>query len=300
MDRRRNASAALTLGALALTAAAAAPKAAAADFPLGDQGRLLATGGVAQVEGAAGAGLAPWALIAGYGSRDSFGAAVHYTHVPLSDFTLRTAGLAVGAFDRVEVSYARLWFDTNEAGAALGLGEDFTFEQDVIGIKARLFGDAVYDQDKWLPQVAVGVQYKSTSDAPVLAAVGAQRDDDVDFYVAATKLFLGRSLLANATVRLTRANQLGLLGFGGDRNDAYRPQLEASLAYLFSRKFAAGVEIRTKPDNLGFAEEDDAFDVFAAYFPTKHVSLTLAYVDLGDIALQGPQRGAYASIQVGF
>jgi hypothetical protein len=36
-----------------------------------------------------------------------------------------------------------------------------------------------------------------------------------------------------------------------------------------------------------------------AWFPSKNVSLTAAYVDLGDIALQGPQRGVYLSVQLG-
>ena len=35
---------------------------------------------------------------------------------------------------------------------------------------------------------------------------------------------------------------------------------------------------------LPIATEDDAFDVFAAYFLDKNVSLTGAYVDLGRIA----------------
>jgi hypothetical protein len=39
-----------------------------------DMGKLLATGGVSQVEGAGGGGLTPWALITGYGTRDSYGA----------------------------------------------------------------------------------------------------------------------------------------------------------------------------------------------------------------------------------
>ena len=35
--------------------------------------RLIATSGVSQIEGAAGGGLVPWAVIAGYGTRDQFG-----------------------------------------------------------------------------------------------------------------------------------------------------------------------------------------------------------------------------------
>ena len=57
---------------------------------VGEGGKLLATGGVSQVEGAGGGGLVPWALISGYESRDAVGVTVHETYVPLSDFTLRT------------------------------------------------------------------------------------------------------------------------------------------------------------------------------------------------------------------
>ncbi|WP_425409917.1 DUF3034 family protein [Hyphococcus sp.] len=268
--------------------------------PIGDSAKLIATGGVSQVEGAGGGGLSAWALISGYGSDRSIGANAHYTHVILPDYTLRSAGAAIGLFDRVEVSYAHSWFDTGDTGAALGLGQGYTFEQDVVGVKVRLVGDAIYDQDKWLPQIAAGVQYKNTSDATVLAAVGARRDDDVDFYVAASKLFLGQSVLANATLRYTRANQFGILGYGGDANDDRSVQFEGSLVYLIRRNLAAGVEYRTKPDNLGFAAENDAFDIFGAWFINKHVSLTAAYADLGSIALQDNQRGAYLSLQVGF
>jgi hypothetical protein len=220
--------------------------------------------------------------------------------VPLSDFTLTAAGVAVGLFERVELSYARQWFDTGRAGARLGLGEDFTFRQDVVGVKVKLVGDAVYDQDRWWPQVSAGAQYKNAARAGVLAAVGARGDDGVDLYLAATKLVLAHSLLVNGTVRLTKANQFGLLGFGGDRGSGYKSQVEASAALLLSRRLAVGAEARTKPSNLGFAREGDALDVFAAYFLNKNLSLTAAYVDLGPVALQGRQRGLYLSVQAGF
>ncbi|MDX2224994.1 MAG: DUF3034 family protein [Rhodospirillaceae bacterium] len=260
----------------------------------------MATSGVSQVEGAAGGGLVPWALIAGYGTRDGIGASAHLTHVKVSDFALTTGGVAVGFFDRVELSYARQWFDTGRAGARLGLGEDFTFHQDVVGAKVKLFGDAVFDQDRWWPQVSAGAQYKNADRSNILAALGARSDDGVDLYLAATKLFLAQSLLVNGTVRLTKANQFGILGFGGNRGAGYEPQLETSAALLVSRRLAVGAEFRTKPNNLAFAREQDAFDLFAAYFLNKNLSLTAAYVDLGDVALQGGQKGVYLSIQAGF
>ncbi|MGE3335283.1 MAG: DUF3034 family protein [Rhodospirillaceae bacterium] len=270
----------------------------AADFF--ESGKLLATSGVSQVEGAGGGGLAPWALITGYGTRDAIGANAHYTLVNLPNYTLHSGGVALGLYDRVELSYARHWFDTGATGAALGLGAGFTFHQNIFGAKVKVLGDAVYDQDTALPQIAVGAQYKKNDRAAVISLVGGRGDDGIDFYVAATKVFLAQSVLVNGAVRMTKANQFGILGFGGDRKNSYSVQFEGSAAYLVTRKIAIGAEARTKPNNLGFAKENDAWDVFGAYFLNKNASLTLAYVDLGSIATQAGQRGFYLSLQVGF
>ena len=70
------------------------------------------------------------------------------------------------------------------AGGKLGLGKGFTFDQDVVGAKVRLFGDAVYDQDSWLPQIAVGAQYKANNRGPCSGDRRAKRTSGVDFYVA--------------------------------------------------------------------------------------------------------------------
>jgi hypothetical protein len=273
---------------------------AAPASPMFGSGKLLATAGVIQLEGAGGGGIATWALISGYETPDSVGANVHYTYVYLPDFALHSTGLTVGFFDRFEVSYARQWFDTQAAGGRLGLGSGFEFHQDILGAKIRLVGDAVYDQDKLLPQLAIGAQYKANDRSAVLRAIGARNSDGVDFYLAASKLFLSESLLVNATIRATRANQFGILGFGGDRNNGYTAQFEGAAALLLSRQLAVGAEYRTKPNNLGFAKENNAFDFFLAYFLNKNLSATVAFVDLGDIALQKNQNGVYVSLQAGF
>jgi hypothetical protein len=239
-------------------------------------------------------------VIGGYGTRDQVGASAYYTRVDVDDYALDSYGVAVGLYNRVELSFSRQEFDTQAIGGALGLGNGFTFTQDTLGVKVRVAGDAVLDQDRWMPQVSVGAQYKKNDQPGVLAFVGARDDSGVDYYVSATKLYLAQSLLLNGTVRFTKANQFGILGFGGDRNDDYEAQFEASAAYLLSRNFALGAEYRTKPDNLGIATEDDAWDVFVAWAPIKNVSLTVAYVDLGNIVIRDEQRGVYASLQVGF
>jgi hypothetical protein len=263
-------------------------------------GKLLLTGGVSTVEGSGGGGLATWATTTGYATQEGVGGNAHATLVSLPDFEFRTYGVAVGLFDRVEVSYARQSFDTGDTGAKLGLGKGFTFEQDVIGVKVVVVGDAVYDQDRWLPQVAVGAQYKKNDQGAIVGAIGGKDDQGVDYYVAATKVLLDRSLVVSGAVRATKANQIGLLGFGGPKEDGYTAQFEGSVAWLANRRLAFGAEYRSKPENLGFAKEDDWMDVFVAYAFNKNLSVTAAYVDLGDIATFKDQRGFYISLQAGF
>ena len=285
--------------AIALALAAAAAPTWAQETP-NTGGKLLLTAGVTQVEGAAGGGLTPWAVIGGYGTDGQFGGSAFLTRVDVGDYHLDTVGALVGLHDRVELSIARQRFDTEKVGGLLGLGDGFTLQQDIVGIKVRVAGDAVLDSDRAMPQIAIGAQYKRNDQGAVLDFIGAESDSGTDVYVSATKLMLAHGLLLNGTLRYTKANQIGILGFGGDRHDGYRPQLELSAAYLLTRTLAIGAEYRTKPDNLSIAGEDDWKDVFIAWAPNRRVSLTVAYVDLGNIVIRDHQRGVYASLQVGF
>ncbi len=262
--------------------------------------RLLATGGVMQIEGSAGGGLTPWALIAGYGTREETGASAFYTHAKTNGgFEMNLAGAAVGFDNRVEISYGHQNF---------GLSDTVPNEHirmHTLGAKIRLFGDAVYDQDTWIPQVAAGAQIKHNVDFDkVPKALGAESATGVDLYLSATKLYLavigGRNLLLNLTLQATKANQFGLLGFGGDNHDKYQLQPAASAALMLTDNVLIGAEYRARPNNLSVFKEDDAKDVFIAWFPVKYLSLTAAYVDLGNIADKDDQRAWYLSGQVSF
>lgn len=263
-------------------------------------GKLPLTRAVTNIEGGTGAGLATWALIGGNETEDGIGASAFYTAIPLSDYHFSAYGAAVGFYNRVEVSYAHQSFDTGATGALLGIGSGFTFEQDIWGAKVRVLGDVLYDQDSWLPQVAVGVQYKQAEHDALISALGAEDDSGLDVYVSATKIFLDQSLVVNVTVRATDANQFGLLGFGGDQEDDRTAQFEVSAGYMLSDRLLVGAEYRTRPDNLGFAEEDESYDVFAAYAITDNLTLVAGYVDVGSVATFDNQDGAYLSLQIGF
>ena len=260
--------------------------------------KLLLTNAVSAVDGASGGGISNWATIAGRQETRGVGVQAHVTAVLLPDFFYQSHGVALGIADRIELSYARQNFDTQDVGAALGIGQGYMLNQDVFGAKVRLFGDVVYG-NTMVPQVAVGAQYKRSLDGAVASAVGAAHDEGVDVTLSATKLLLSHSVLVNTTARLTKANQNGLLGFGSVSNDSYAVQFEGAVAYQFSRRFVLGTEFRTKPDNLGLGE-GDWFDVFAAYAPSDNLTVTAAYADLGSIATFTGQRGAFLQAQVAF
>ncbi|MFZ6847922.1 DUF3034 family protein [Undibacterium sp. RuRC25W] len=273
-------------------------------LPLPDQGKLLATSGVSEVEGTGGGGLVPWAVITGYGSENSYGFNAHVTQLNTQDYQLNTSGIAIGICDKLELSLSK-----QEFSGSLAPLNKLKLSQEIVGVKLKLAGDLVADQDNWRPQIAVGAMFKRDQGINGLEALGvtnvtqlgAKDDQGTDYYVSATKLFLAQSLLLNGTVRLTKANQMGLLGFGGDKHDHYQAMAEASAAYLLNRKVAVGVEYRQKPSNLSVDHEKAYYDGFLAWFPNKNLSLTLAYVTLGDITVFNPknQRGWYLSVQIG-
>ncbi len=258
--------------------------------------RLAATGGVMQIEGAAGGGLTPWALIAGLGTEDEVGGSAFCTRVRPSDFILDTCGVAVGIDNRLELSLARQTFNLDS------VIQNQHIDQSIVGAKLRLFGDAVLDQDQpWLPQVSAGVMWKHNSSYDfVPELLGARHRDGADFYLAATKIWLdgplGHSWLADVTLRESNANQLGLLGFGGDLGN-YHLLAEGSLGVFLNDYVILGGEYRQKPNNLSAFRENDFKDVFLAFVPVKYLSLTLAYVDLGNIADKPHQDGWYLSLQ---
>jgi Protein of unknown function (DUF3034) len=277
-----------------------------------ESGKLLLTGGVSSIEGAAGGGLTPWALTGSYATEGQWGGTAFVTGVNTQDYGLRVVGAALAFGDRVEFSLAHQDLNTHNNLAPLGL-PGLHLRQNILGVKVRVAGDAVLDSDTWMPQVAIGMQHKKSQPGALAATLtgplGA-KDSGTDVYVSATKLILAQGLLLNATLRATQANQNGLLGFGGAQSNNYRLLPEFSIAYLLNKKTALGVEYRAKPDHLnrsvlgtGALKEDDWFDLFLAWAPSKNFSLTLAYVDLGKIApAVQPKRqtGAYVSAQLAF
>jgi hypothetical protein len=252
-------------------------------------GKLIGTAGLNQIEGSGGGGIVPWATLAGYDSQQEISVNAFTTQVDVDDYRLNVMGVSASFYDRLEVSVAQHRIDLKTLGGEI--------KQNIYGLKYRLYGDVIYSI--W-PQVSVGFQHKNLDDGSIAAALGAaDTSSGNDIYLAASKIHLGAlagfNTVWTVTARATKANQLGLLGFGGTNNDSYQIMAEASAGVLFSRHLVVGVEYRQKPDNLDLGE-DDWFDIFVSYIPNKNLSITLAWAELGSIAAAQQQKGLYLSL----
>ncbi|MEL5848453.1 MAG: DUF3034 family protein [Candidatus Igneacidithiobacillus chanchocoensis] len=234
--------------AFALVFTPLAASAAIGQASLLGMGRILGTGAVTAVDGAAGGGINPWAVISGYGTNQQIDGTAFYSHVLLNNYNMDAYGASVGIFNRVELSFARQSFSLGNTGqvldnrilnvatggnpppygtptsAALKLsgpaffGSNYQLNQDIVGMKVRLFGNILYDQNWWEPQVSVGVDYHHNEMPKNLADTLHVTRNAMSYYLSATKVWLygifGLTTLANVNIQVTNANQQGLLGFG--------------------------------------------------------------------------------------
>jgi hypothetical protein len=318
-----------------------APDLAAHAFDLGG---LVTTGAVTAVGGAAGGGVVPWALIGGYTTQDQIGGTAFYTHVFLRNYQLATYGGLFALSDRVELSFAHQDFQLGSTGntldgkiiGALGLPSNTpdsalphalqlgnaNLNQDIAGVKVRLYGNAVYDQDTLIPQISVGYEYHRNENTSFVRAIGT-RPTGNEYYLAATKVWLnglfGHYTMVSADLDFTNAIQNGLLGFGGvgehGPKTGYHVEPEFAVGYWLNNNVVIGGEYRlmphyqvVAPGNVpGFgplgnalSKTSDWKDLYIAYFPVKYISVTLAYADLGTIASEKNQNGVYLSATASF
>ncbi len=252
--------------------------------------KVIGTGGATTFEGSAGGGLVPWAVINGYASSGQWSVTAFRNQVGVDDFSLRTIGAGFSYGNQFEVSITKQTLGLDTIGGDL--------RQDVVGVKYHLSGELLYTE---LPQISVGAQWKQHQNFALPQAVGASDDHGVDWYLAASKVWLdaiaGRNLLLNATVRATEANQTGFLGFGSPQQQGYQWMTEVSAALLLTPQLAIGAEFRQKPNQLAFADEEHWRDLFAAWFINKNFSMVGGYVDLGSIAGLPNQQGYYLALE---
>lgn len=97
---------------------------------LAADGKILATSGITQFEGAGGGGIVPFATLSSYATREQYGVSAHRTALKLDDFDLRSFGFNLNIRDRVELSYVEQRLDVNPLALEI--------EQEVFGAKVKL------------------------------------------------------------------------------------------------------------------------------------------------------------------
>ncbi len=284
------------------------------------------------IEGEGGGGIVPWAYLInpakdGKIGSPSLGA---WTWIS-SGYTINFWTAGISLTDRVELGFAWQNLDITQlrddlrgdsylalnpilAGAYLDTGDD---NMQMITAHAKFL---LLKETDSRPAVAVSAEFKKalgTDDlennltsgvrsvlgagAPkLLEWMGVDSDSGVDFNLMATKLWKTKMpILTAVNLRLTKANQLGFLGFSDD----YSLHPEVTVAVLPEPNVAIGMEYRHKPDelksvndylraNAGAAfsalnnytfQENDFIDFFIAYFPTPKLSITAAVANIGNV-----------------
>ena len=211
-----------------------------------------------------------------------------------------------------------------------------TIKMHVFGAKVRLIGEAIYDSDNLIPQVAIGGFYKANENKALIETLGGRKAKDFEAYICATKIFFPISTLVDINLRYSGANQIGLTGFGNATGEHRKIRPEVSIAYLLAKNTALGGEYAQHGHNqdgntanlngisvsqlfanptisgvlngagLGGLQntltqkESNWYDFFCAYFPNKNINLVFALLDLGNITFTPNQIGYYFSAQVSF
>ncbi len=255
--------------------------------------RIWATGGITNINGAGGGGLTTWSVLNGYASDTETSGTAAIARTGVDDFSVDSAGVGFNWANRLAVTISRSKLDVQPLHTRI--------EQQTAGIKLRLVGDALYDR---FGQYSAGIQYTHNSDFGIPSLLGAADNQGVDFYFAATKVFLAgianRNVLVSAAARATKANQLGLLGFGSATDNSYDLVGEFSAGIFLTRRWLFGAEYRQKPNKLAGVDEDDWKSLYLVYVPSRYFSVAAAYVDLGSIAGFDDQNGYFLSLQTGF
>lgn len=258
---------------------------------------------ITDVDGQAGGGLVPWALL-------SAGPTVAISHLNTQNLDVNIVAANTSFADRVEMSYAHSMLDVTGSS----LGNNNIDAVDNFGLKVKL-----NDMGDSMPQFALGMVYKKASgnlvDNVLTPALGVD-SSSTDVYGAASKIVNvgGKNVLLNGVLRATKANQMGLLGFGGGSTagakTGYSIEPEVSVEMFAADNVVFGAEYRAQPNNSvagtnGVLHQNSAYDLNVVYVANKNLTLTAAYVGLGAVApgvvgSSNNQNGMFVQAQVSF
>ncbi|MDR3672774.1 MAG: DUF3034 family protein [Holophaga sp.] len=251
---------------------------------------VLVSGGVAHagapfvgLDGVGGIAFNPLAYLAGTPTKDCFVAkpevGMWYIGLCNSSIDWTTYGIATSLWKRVEVSYG---FET------VDISKVDNVHKNTFGAKLLVVSENA-NQTKWIPAISLGAKRKNTS-----YSVGADtKSYGYDYYVVATKLVtqLPVPVLLSVGAQSTKEEVTGVIGFNKERKIIHYGNID----FIPVSWLCVGAEYRSGPDygaSGGNYKDADYFNLHAAYFASKQLSVAMAYTNAGKNTFNGGEGGS--------
>ena len=258
------------------------------------------------IEGYSGGAITPMAYMCNYcncGCEDRehlAGPSVSYSYMRITSKQLHTVALTQAIRDRVEFGFAvnQLWLGSLYDDVKKQTPMD-PVRRDVylyhFNVRGKLLGENSFDLP--LPAIGAGVHLKHNHGlnqinrrlGKAFSAIGMDKNYGVDYTLTATKMFptlaFGRPVIVTGGARLSKAAQLGLLGFG----KTYRGSFEGSVVCLPTDELVLGYEFREKRNPYGkipglIGDEDNWHALSASVIVDKHLTVSVLAGLLGHVA----------------
>ena len=254
------------------------------------------------IEGVGGGAITPMAYMCNTGPAGTIVGkpAVAYTFLNLGSKTLHTVSITQTFLRRIELGYAYNFFNIatlpTDIKKATGINAGRNdLHLNHFNLRVMLIEEDSFDLP--LPAITAGIHFKHNEGIKkiddrlvgTLTRMGYDRHYGVDYTITATKMLpklaLGRPVVLTGGMRISRAAQIGLLGFG----ESTAVTFEGSAACLPTDWLLLAYEIRTKDNpfnstNSLIGREQNWHAFSATWLVNEHLSVSAIYGLLGTVA----------------
>jgi len=258
------------------------------------------------IEGYSGGAITPMAYMCNYcncgcaGVEHLTGPTVSYSFMGISTKQLNTLAITQAVANRFEFGYAinqltlgSLYDDIKKKTPMDPVRRDLYLHH--FNVRGKLLDENSFGLP--LPAVSAGAHFKYNYGLKTINrrlgnafdGIGFDKHYGIDYTLTATKMFptlaLGRPLIVTGGLRLSKAAQLGLLGFG----KTYRGSFEGNVVILPADWLVLGYEFREKRNPYGkipglIGDEDNWHALSASVIVNRHLTVSLLAGLLGHVA----------------
>jgi hypothetical protein len=253
------------------------------------------------IEGVGGLVITPVAYLVNPGAKGTILGLPSFstTYVKANQKNIEAFGVSETLFGRLELSYSPSRFGLGTLGNSIHSATGIQLNRSDVFLhnfnaRALLLPENSFGLS-FLPAVTAGAQFKindgiaSINDqlGRALSSIGYEHKNGVDFTLTATKAFpnvFNRTLLISTGLRVSKASQLGYVGFG----DTYRPTFEGNIAYSLTPRLWLAGEYRQKAnpyDRIGnlVRPERSWWTTGLAFIVNNHATVTAGYGHFGNV-----------------